>query len=230
MSIATHPAAPAPPRETRSRWSRVITVLGTIAFILALLLATLMLLPSLLGYERYVIVSGSMEPAIPTGSVVYDEVVPVEDLEVGDIITFVPPPEYNIEQPVTHRIIEIIAAPKGSSAAGETLYRTRGDANEAPDAWTMLLDQDTQARYVRHIEYVGYVYLFLNQRWVQILLIGIPALVIMIFLGIALWRVAGEGVREEQQNSPALEQAPGGAHEPSPPRPRPALPGDGVGP
>ena len=159
MSVATQPAATAPPQERGSRWSRVITVLGTIAFILALLLATLMLLPSLLGYERYVIVSGSMEPMIPTGSVVYDEVVPVEELEVGDIITFVPPPEYNIEQPVTHRIIEITTAPEGSSAAGETLYRTKGDANEHPDAWTMLLDKDTQARYVRHIEYVGYVYL-----------------------------------------------------------------------
>ena len=81
------------------------------------------------------IVSGSMEPAIPTGSVVYDEVVPVEDLEVGDVITFVPPPEYGIAEPVTHRIVEIgrtppAARPPASSRsaprATPTIIPTRG--------------------------------------------------------------------------------------------------------
>ena len=40
-----------------------------------------------------------MEPTIPVGSVIYDEVVPVDQIEVGDIITFVPPPEYGVGRP-----------------------------------------------------------------------------------------------------------------------------------
>ena len=166
-----------------------------------MLLAVLMVLPTLFGLERYVIISGSMEPTIPTGSVVYDEVVPVVDLEVGDVITFVPPPEYGVTDPVTHRIVEIGVAAEGSSAAGEPLFRTQGDANEYPDAWEMVLDQDEQARVKYHLSYVGYVYLFLSNRWVQLFVIGLPALAIAVLIGMALWRAAGEGVREERERA-----------------------------
>jgi signal peptidase I len=82
----------------------VFRVLSVIGLVCALLVAGLMLVPTILGYQRYVLVSGSMTPAIPTGSIVYDEVVPVSELAVGDVITFVPPPSYGITTPVTHRI------------------------------------------------------------------------------------------------------------------------------
>ena len=127
-----------------------------------MLIAALMVLPALFGLQRYVIVSGSMHPDIPTGSVVYDEVVPVADLVVGDVITFVPPPEFGVDEPVTHRIIEITTAPADSSAAGQLMFRTKGDANESPDAWEMVLDDDEQARVKYVLPYVGYVYLFLS--------------------------------------------------------------------
>ena len=162
-----------------------------------------MVLPSVVGLERYVIVSGSMEPTIPTGSVVYDEVVPVADLEVGDVITFVPPPEYGITDPVTHRIVEIATVPPGSAASGEPMFRTKGDANERPDAWEMVLDADEQARVKYHLPYVGYVYIFLSNRWVQLLLIGLPALGIAVFLVVALWRISGQAVREEREREGA---------------------------
>ena len=122
----------------------------------------ILILPTLLGYERYVIVSGSMEPTIPVGAVIYDEVVPVDDIETGDIITFVPPPEYGIDDPVTHRVIEISIAGENTSHPGARLFQTKGDANEDPDAWKMVLDGPDQARYVRHIPYVGYVYMALQ--------------------------------------------------------------------
>src|SRR5207342_3785922 len=125
-----------------------------------------MVLPTLLGYELYVIVSGSMEPTIPVGAVVYDEVVPVDDLEPGDVITFVPPPEYGIDDPVTHRIIKISIAGENTSHPGARLFQTKGDANNDPDAWEMVLNGPEQARYVRHIPYVGYVYMALHVRWV----------------------------------------------------------------
>ena len=175
-------------------------VASTVGLVLVLLIALLMILPSLLGFHRYVITSGSMEPAIPTGSVVYDKDFPVADLEVGDVITFVPPPEYDIETPVTHRIVEISAAPedqKEKAAAGR-LFRTKGDANEARDPWLMVLDQPTQDRVEHHVPYMGYVYQWLNKRWVQLLAIGLPALAIAVVIARALWREAGYAVRRER--------------------------------
>jgi signal peptidase len=188
-----------------------------LTLVLALALALLMLLPTLLGFHRYVLVSGSMTPTIPTGSVVYDKDIPVGDLKLGDVITFVPPPEYGVTSPVTHRIFEIGAAPedaKDKAVAGRA-FRTKGDANEDPDPWRMVLNHPTQDRVEQHLPYVGYVYIWLSKRWVQLLVIGLPALVIMIIVGRALWREAGYAVLEERQ--PTEPGEPAAADGPPPP-------------
>jgi signal peptidase len=195
------------PRAPRPWLQKTISILTLLMMIGALLLAFILILPTLLGYERYVIVSGSMEPTVPVGAVIYDEVVPVQDIETGDIITFVPPPEYGIDDPVTHRVIEISIAGENTSQPGARLFRTKGDANEDPDAWKMVLDGPDQARYVHHIPYVGYVYMALHVRWVQVLLIGLPALALVAYLGTSLWRLSAEGVREERRREQEPDQS-----------------------
>lgn len=191
--------------STAARRSCAWRALSAVGLTLVIGVAGLMLLPSLLGYHRYVIVSGSMEPAIPIWSVVYDKEVSVADLEVGDVITFVPPPEYNIALPVTHRIVEITSAPEEAreTAAAGRLFRTKGDANETPDPWTMTLDRPTQDRVEHDLPYLGYIYRALSRRWVQLLFLGLPALVIAIAVFRALWIEAGIGVREERARASA---------------------------
>ena len=189
------------------RWRRrIVSILTTTIMVVALLLAAAMIVPTLLGYERYVIVSGSMVPTIPVGAVVYDEVVPVDDIETGDIITFVPPPEYGVDHPVTHRVVEITVAGKNSSHPGQRIFRTKGDANEDIDAWSMVLDGPDQARYVNHIPYVGYIYMALQVRWVQVLVIAIPAIALITYILVTLWRVSGDGVREQRRLESGPEQ------------------------
>jgi signal peptidase len=61
------------------------------AVAVAALAALLVLAPAVLGWQRYAIVSGSMSGTYDKGSLVLDEVVPVADLEVGDVITYTPP-------------------------------------------------------------------------------------------------------------------------------------------
>ena len=197
----TEPVAPASPPRRKPKRHRLINAFTTAAFVVALVIVGLMLVPGLLGLQRYVIVSGSMEPTIPKGSVVYDEVVPIEELRVGDVITFVPPPEFHISDPVTHRIIEIGVAPDNSDRAGQMTVRTQGDANDSPDAWTVVFDGPKQPRVVHHIPYVGYIYLALDHRWVQLLVVAVPALVIVIVLLASLWRLAGEAVVEERSRA-----------------------------
>jgi len=187
----------------RSRAHRALSALATTVMIAALLLAAAMIVPTLLGFERYVIVSGSMVPAIPVGAVVYDEVVPVDDIEIGDIITFVPPPEYGIDDPVTHRVVQITFAGKQSSHPGQRVFQTKGDANEDVDPWQMLLDGPEQARYVDHIPYVGYFYMALQMRWVQVLVIAVPAIALAVYIVVGLWRVSGSGVREQRLSEQA---------------------------
>lgn len=189
---------------------RRIAIATRVFMVGGFVLAGMMLLPTLLGFERYVIVSGSMEPTLPVGSVVYDEVVPVEDLRVGDIITFLPPPEYDIHDPVTHRIVAITTIEEGSSA-GARMLTTKGDANDKVDDWRMVPDGPEQARVKRYIPYVGYIYMALQRTWVQVLVIGVPAAALIAYVLVTLWRVSGEAVQRER-----IEKAQAADPEPEP--------------
>src|SRR5262249_12552386 len=156
---------------------------------LAIVLFLAALIPWLLGLNRYVIDGHSMEPTIPYGSVVFDESVPISGLQVGDVITFKPPPEDAVGQLVTHPIHEI-----GKTDTGERTFRTKGDNNESVDPWTMTLDGPNQASVKHHIPYVGYIYIALELWWVRVLVILVPVIIAVIWIGLILWRETGEEV------------------------------------
>ena len=63
---------------------RAIRVGTTLLLAAGLLLGALMVLPALAGYQRYVIVSGSMTGTYDRGSVVFYRVVPTGRLRTGD--------------------------------------------------------------------------------------------------------------------------------------------------
>jgi signal peptidase I len=159
--------------EPKSPRRRAGTVLATALCAACLGLAGLMLLPGLLGYQRYVITSGSMTGTYDRGSIVFDDVVPVSDLRVGDAITYTPPAGSGPSGRITHRIVWI-----GADQLGRRALRTQGDANESADPWTFTLDGPTQARVAFHVPYVGYVLSALAIRQARMLLIGLPALLI----------------------------------------------------
>ena len=77
-----------------------LSVLGT-------LLGVAFILPSLFGFQRYVITGTSMTGTIDYGSIAFEEVVPVSELQVGDIITYAPPAGASLDHLVTHRIVAI---------------------------------------------------------------------------------------------------------------------------
>jgi signal peptidase I len=159
--------------EPRRPRRRLGSALATALCAACLGLAGLMLLPGFFGYQRYVITSGSMTGTYDRGSVVFDEVVPVTDLQVGDVITYAPPPGSGPSGRITHRIVWI-----GSDQFGRPALRTKGDANDAADPWTFTLDGAEQARVSFHVPYVGYVLSLLAIREVRMLVIGLPALLI----------------------------------------------------
>jgi signal peptidase I len=130
----------------------------------------LLVVPTLLGLDRYVIVGGSMGPTIERGSLVFDEDVPVSELAVGDVITYVPPASTGITRFVTHRIVEVDV-----DDAGMRSFRTKGDANAAADPWTFELPAERQNRVRFTVPFAGHVLLVLSDPSKRVLLIGIPA-------------------------------------------------------
>ncbi|WP_418607188.1 signal peptidase I [Georgenia sp. SUBG003] len=134
------------------------------------LVAAIYLLPGLLGYERYVITGGSMSGTFEKGSVAFERTVPVSALEVGDVITYMPPAEAGVDNLVTHRISEIT-----TGEGGAQLLRTKGDANADVDPWAFQLTDDVQPVVSFTLPYLGYVFMALADPAVRILVIGVPA-------------------------------------------------------
>ncbi|MFL5913368.1 MAG: signal peptidase I [Gaiellaceae bacterium] len=165
-------------------------ILSTSFLAVALLLAGMMLLPPLFGYQRYVITGGSMAGSIDRGSLLFSKKVPQSDLKVGDVITYQPPKGFGPRELVTHRIAAI-----KHSASGAPVFQTKGDANKIADPWTFTPDQREQARAAAHVPYVGFVFAALGEQSLRIALLAFPAILIALLMLVRVWREAGEDVR-----------------------------------
>ena len=128
---------------------RVIGWLATLAAVLVLLAVIVLFLGARLsGWNLRVILSGSMEPALPVGSLVFVEPRAPEEVQVGDILTFRPSSDPN--QQVTHRVVEI----RGEGSALQ--FETKGDANEALDRYPVPAG-DVVGTVRWHVPQLGYL-------------------------------------------------------------------------
>lgn len=110
-------------KRKKSPVAVLCSALGTVLLVALIALCLSLTFPRVLGYEIYTVVSGSMEPAIPTGSLVYIEDAQPEDIEEGDVIAF-----YGARDSaavITHRVEE------NNTLMGQ--FTTKGDANEKAD-------------------------------------------------------------------------------------------------
>ena len=165
---------------------RIARVISTLVVAAGLLFGALLVLPAALGWQRYVIVSGSMTGTYDRGSLVLDEVVPVSELREGDVITYRPPAGSGPAGLVTHRIAEIT-----TDKLGQRTFRTKGDANDAADPWTFHLPKGEQARVRMGVPHVGFALAALGKRDLRMLIVGLPAGLIALCSLAGLWRETG---------------------------------------
>ena len=165
---------------------RAARVVSTLAVATGLLFGTVLIAPAMLGWQRYVIVSGSMTGTYDRGSLVLDEVVPVESLRIGDVITYQPPAGAGPDGLVTHRIASIT-----TDKLGHRVFRTKGDANASADPWTFSLANREQARVRVGIPYAGFALAALSRRDLRMLVVGVPAALIALMTLAGLWRDTG---------------------------------------
>jgi len=121
--------------------------------------------------------SGSMEPAIKTGSVIV--IKPGAEYKVGDIITFGKDDKKNI--PTSHRINAV------RMVQGKMLYTTKGDANNAPDT-KEIAQNEIIGKVVFKMPYLGYVLDMAKKPIGFFLLIVIPALAIVYDEVVKIWK------------------------------------------
>jgi signal peptidase len=154
---------------------RLVAVLATIA-VLGIFASTLG--PRVLPYRVYTALSGSMEPAVPFGSVIILRPVSADRIAAGDIIAFRRPDR--TAQLVTHRVVGIEDGAEGS------VFITKGDANPVPDAWRIPATGDGW-RYVFGIPYLGYVLAAISSPFGRSALLLAPLLAAALLILIRMW-------------------------------------------
>ena len=158
-------------------------------------IAALMVVPAALGLHRYVVLTGSMTGTYDPGSIVFDEQVPTSSLEVGDVITYAPPPGMSPNHElVTHRIVRI-----SPGRGRRRVYQTKGDANKTADRWRFRLAAAEQDKVVFSVPYAGYLFAVLGVKQFRMALIGAPALLVALWIVIGMWRDAGAIVRRRER-------------------------------
>ncbi|MBR5516218.1 MAG: signal peptidase I [Clostridia bacterium] len=124
-------------------WNTVSIILIIIVVILAILIAGV----KVVGITPLKVLTGSMEPEYPVGSMIYIKSVDPDDLKKGDTITF----KFN-QSLATHRIVDIR---QSEEIPGTLEYQTKGDANKTVDGqWVN--ETDIEGRLLFSIPYFGF--------------------------------------------------------------------------
>lgn len=147
MKRRTSRRAKPPGRSPARTAMRRVSTVALLVLIVALGAATWGVVTG--QWRAHSVLSGSMEPRLPVGSVAITERVRTSSLMVGDVVTFREPD--NAEHLITHRIASI------TKSDGRLRYETKGDANDSKDPWLVTLRGQYSYRVMAHVPYVGYV-------------------------------------------------------------------------
>lgn len=147
------------------RFGGVINSLSTIVMTILVVIAFLVVGVRIFGVMPYAVISGSMEPTYPVGSMVYVKSVQKTDLQVNDPVTFVTKQSKAV---VTHRIVEI---------KENDVFVTKGDANNTLDS--DLPFENIIGKPIFSLPYLGFISVYLNSTPGKILLIVLVSVLLV---------------------------------------------------
>ena len=143
---------------------------GALALLLVAVIAVL-LAPHALGWRYGILRSGSMSPAMPAGAAIVVAPAAAGSVEAGDVITYRSAANRGLL--VTHRVAEVTEDTNGKLA-----FRTKGDANEEPDAGLVTPDR-LLGRVAFSVPYAGRVAQALHSKTGFFMLMVVPTALII---------------------------------------------------
>jgi len=171
-------------------------IIFTVAMSLVIILAVLIAGVRIFGLMPYAVISGSMEPEYPVGSLIYVKKVPVSEL-VEDV-----PITYVIEggTVVTHRIVEVLPDEDNPTVVR---FRVKGDANDYVDGNPVHIN-NVIGKPVMKIPLLGYVFYFVQHPpGCYIMIAAIALLMLAAFLPDLISRIISEGEKKEKGDGSA---------------------------
>lgn len=143
---------------------------GLLAFVL-LVAALVIVVPAATGSTPMTVLTSSMEPTYPPGTLVIVQPLDPQDVRIGDAITY--QIESGRDAVVTHRVIAVT-----SSSDGSVTWTTQGDNNAVPDAAEVIPEQ-LRGKVWYSVPWIGYLNNMVNgdaRGWL------VPAIAIGLFL------------------------------------------------
>ncbi len=137
-----------PGRTSPLRWVTQAFAWGGI-IVTVLVLAVGVIIPRAVGGTTYTVLTSSMEPDLPPGTLVVTKPVDADQVRVGEVIT------YQLESgkptTVTHRVVEA-----RYTLNGDLQLITQGDANPVPDSKPVIAEQ-VRGKLWYSVPYLGRV-------------------------------------------------------------------------
>ena len=134
---------------------KVWNVVSSILVALVVIFAALLVGARLFGLQVFTVLSGSMEPAYHTGSLIYVKKVDPATIKEGQAITFL----LAEDTVATHRVIEVVPDEEDPTVLR---FRTKGDAHDSPDGG-LVHYKNVIGVPVFTIPYLGYVANYIQQ-------------------------------------------------------------------
>lgn len=156
---------------------------------IAAILAVAVLVPRITGATPYVLLTGSMRPQMPPGTLVVVRPVHADRIGVGAVVTY----QLRSGDPtvVTHRVVSV-----GVDGKGQHRFVTQGDANNVADAKPVMPVQIRGQRWY-YVPYLGYVTNVVTGQQRQVVLVGVITFLLLyaaaMFGSAARDRVRGRG-------------------------------------
>ena len=183
-------------------WKKIllgITNLLSIAIILFSIMVLLTVIltksgqaPKFMGYSLFRVMTGSMEPTLPTNTLIVVKSVDPSNLQTGDVISF-----YSKDPALqgainTHRIVAL------DQVDGKYIFQTKGDANHMVDAYATI-QEDVIGKVVFSSVALGALVRLLSNPLIFVPVIMIPLVIMFVR---SLWEgftLARKIAREEEE-------------------------------
>lgn len=151
--------------------SIVFKTLSAILLIGTILICVPLTIPRFFGCDIYAVISGSMEPAIPTGSLVLVKAVEDSTVEVDDVIAYYSDSDNGAI--ITHRVVD------NQVISGQ--FITKGDANPSNDPTPVDYDRYI-GKVIFSVKYLGYIASFLDQTAGKIAVVSVVLIAVLLNL------------------------------------------------
>ena len=187
-----------PPQKERGIVHGIIQGISWVllAFLIVVAMAVIVV-PALTRSTPYTILTSSMVPTYPPGTLVIVKPIAIDDIHIGTVVTY----QIDSGKPdlVTHRVV---AVNQPNLVGGEPTFVTKGDANDVADAKPVQHVQIRGAVWYS-VPYIGWINNFVNGD-MRSVIIPVFAGALFVYAGYQL--VSARIDRKRQREAAAVAQ------------------------